>query len=211
MRLLAAIIVALAAVSLVGAPSTSTSARVIDEPMLGLRLRWVPAAAGEVGFWLGESELSQAQWRLLMPQDPSVIRGDDLPVEWISWEEATELVERLAARTGRPYRLPTEAEWVRAASLGFTPAVAAGEAAYVHDRVTRPVGSGAANALGLKGMHDNAWEWCADRLGDDGSRHVLKGGTCNLYPRWCAIADRTEYPGGFRHERRGLRVALDAR
>ncbi|KPQ32121.1 MAG: Sulfatase-modifying factor enzyme 1 [Phormidesmis priestleyi Ana] len=80
-------------------------------------------------FFLGRYPITQAQWRAVanLPQvnrelnpEPSNFKGENLPVERVSWYEAVEFCDRLAARTGRPYRLPSEAEWEYACRAGTT-------------------------------------------------------------------------------------------
>lgn len=159
-------------------------------------------------YLLGRCEVTQALWRALMDRDPSVERGAELPVEWVSWEECQEFLRRLSLRDGRAYRLPSEMEWEWACRTGS--ADGRGDGArdtYVHTRALTPVADCPANAWGLRGMNGNVFEWCSDALPD--GRHALRGGSCNLYPVWCPPDDRQVYPAGFRHERRGLRLAAD--
>jgi formylglycine-generating enzyme required for sulfatase activity len=200
---------ALALAIVVGAGAGPPPGGTVVEPLPGLRLRWVAASPGAPrGFHLAETEVDQALWRSVMGGNPSVIVGDDLPVEWVTWEGADEFARRLAARTGQPFRLPSEAEWEAACRASDGP-VEVAPAAHRHQRPMRPVAEATPGPGGWRGMHDNVWEWCADALGPDGTRRVLKGGTCNRHPGWCAVDDRTEYPAGFTHERRGVRLAMD--
>ena len=78
-----------------------------------------PAHGVKVGeFYLGKFEVTQAQWRAVMGADPAFYKGDDLPVEQVSWKDAQEFCRKLSELTGRPYRLPTEAEWEYACRAG---------------------------------------------------------------------------------------------
>jgi formylglycine-generating enzyme required for sulfatase activity len=157
---------------------------------------------------LGRSEVTQATWNTVMAHNPSRERGDHLPVEWVSWDDCQEFIRRLSLRHGRTYRLPSEDEWAYACHAGSRAGSFDGaRETYVHARALAPADACPANAWGLRGMHGNAWEWCADIL-PDGQR-VMRGGSCNLYPVWCPPDDRLSYPAGFHHERRGLRLALD--
>jgi formylglycine-generating enzyme required for sulfatase activity len=162
----------------------------------------------EKPFLLGKCEVSQALWRSLMDEDPSWLQGDDLPVEWVSWEDCQEFLRRLSLRDGRTYRLPTQTEWEYACRSGTTSEQGDGERAYyIHTRELIPIEACPANPWGLRGMNGNVWEWCADILPD--GRHAMRGGSCNLYPTWCPASDSLSYPANFKHERRGLRLAAD--
>jgi formylglycine-generating enzyme required for sulfatase activity len=133
-------------------------------------------------FYLGKYEVTLAQWRAIMGTNPSTFTGcDDCPVEQVSWNDAVEFCQKLSARTGREYRLPSEAEWEYAARAGTTTPFAFGEtitpeivnyngdypygnaAKGTNREKTVPVGSlGVANAFGLYDMHGNVFEWCQD-------------------------------------------------
>src|SRR5205085_7636152 len=125
-------------------------------------------------------------------------KGDSLPVENTSWNDAVEFCKKLSAKTGRQYRLPTEAEWEYAARAGTSTPFAFGEtitpeiANYgAHRETTIPVGSlGAANAFGLFDMHGNVWEWVQDYWHDN------YGGLVNSAPTdgsaWLSGGDPTK-------------------
>ena len=137
-------------------------------------------------FYIGKFEVTQAQWRALaklpkvnidLKPDPSEFKGDNLPVEKVSWDEAVEFCLRLSKVTGRDYRLPSEAEWEYSARAGTQTPFAFGET------ITREivnsvqgavplkptaVGSlGVANGFGLYDVHGNVFEWCADAWHED--------------------------------------------
>jgi formylglycine-generating enzyme required for sulfatase activity len=144
-------------------------------------------------FFMGKYPVTQAQWKAVaalpkvdqdLKPDPSDLKGGDRPVENVSWHDATEFCRRLAEKTGRPYRLPSEAEWEYACRAGTTTPFYFGEtittdlANYdgtgesfgsygrgpkgIHRKETTPVGSFPANTFGLYDMHGNVWEWCED-------------------------------------------------
>lgn len=148
-------------------------------------------------FWAGKYEVTQEQWRAVaqlpkvridLKPDPSFFKGDGkLPVDTISWYEAVEFCARLQQKTGRSYRLLTEAEWEYAARAGTTTPYAFGETITPkivnyngnhpywkpqgkgeYREKTIPVGSlGRANGFGLYEMYGNLWEWCQDQWHPD--------------------------------------------
>ena len=144
-----------------------------EDEELAHRVRLAP-------FLLGQYPVTQAQWQALMGAHVTRFHGADLPVDSVSWQAAQRLCARLAKRTGRPYRLPSEAEWECACRAGtstpfsngptLTSDVAnysglfvyASEPVGVYRHHTLPVGSLPANPWGLHDMHGNLWEWCAD-------------------------------------------------
>ena len=69
-------------------------------------------------YYIGETEVTQALWEAVMGDNPSYFKGDDLPVEQVSWNDCQEFILKLNAATGRSFRLPTEAEWEYAARGG---------------------------------------------------------------------------------------------
>ena len=145
------------------------------------------------GFLLGQTPITQAQWREVaswppagraLNADPSWFKGADRPVERVSWEEAIEFCRRLSRDTGRSYTLPSEAQWEYACRAGTTTPFAFGEtlatelANYngsnsyangpkgLNRGQTTPVGMFPPNGWGLQDMHGNVWEWCLDSWHD---------------------------------------------
>jgi formylglycine-generating enzyme required for sulfatase activity len=131
-------------------------------------------------FYIGKYEVTQAQWRAVMGSNPSQFKGDNLPVEKISWHDAKNFCRKLSKMTDKGYRLPTEAEWEYASHAGTTTPFAFGSSLSseqanfngnfpyggapksVDRRKTTRIGSFAHNDLKIYDMHGNVWEWCED-------------------------------------------------
>jgi len=183
-------------------------------------------------FSIGKFEVMQREWQAIMGSNPSTFKGDTLPVESVSWNDAQTFVERLSARTGKRYRLPSEAEWEYAARAGST-----GDYSFGSDpsqlgqhgwfrensgRQTRPVGQKLANAFGLHDAHGNVWEWVQDCYNDsytgaptdgsasergDCSRRLLRGGSWYDIPGNARAAIRYWLYATIRSYYFGFRVA----
>ncbi|MFO0926049.1 MAG: SUMF1/EgtB/PvdO family nonheme iron enzyme [Gemmataceae bacterium] len=174
---------------------------------VGIRLTWVPPGTFQMGsptdqperqddellhpvtltrgFYMSVHPVTQAQWQAVMGGNPSRFKGDDRPVEGVSWEDCQAFCRALSRRDGLddggalPYRLPTEAEWEYACRAGTTSATFFGDTlapsqANYHDQEsptrkgrdeTTPVGHYPRNAWGLADLHGNVFEWCSDWYG----------------------------------------------
>jgi formylglycine-generating enzyme required for sulfatase activity len=181
-------------------------------------------------FWLGRTEVTQAQWAAVMGSNPSKFKGDpNLPVEQVSWNDAEEFCGALNAKgllpAGWRFALPTEAQWEYACRAGTTGDYAGelDEMAWYSnnsDRKTHAVGTKKSNAWGLYDMHGNVAEWCADRIGDysagavtdptgsnRGSFRVVRGGAWGFGGTGCRSAYRGRGTPGYRVHDLGFRVA----
>jgi formylglycine-generating enzyme required for sulfatase activity len=123
-------------------------------------------------FYMGVTEVTQAQYQAVMGTNPSHFQGSANPVEMVSWNDATDFCKKLSEKTRQTVRLPTEAEWEYACragtqtefSFGDDPS-ALGDYAWRGEngsKTTHPVGQKKPNSWGLCDMHGNVWEWCAD-------------------------------------------------
>jgi len=139
---------------------------------IGMCLTWIPAGrfrmgkqwspfcapAHEVkisrGFYMGMHEVTQAQYRTVMGENPSRSRAEGLPVTDVSWNDAAEFCHKLGLKEGKTFRLPTEAEWEYACRAGTATDYWWGDDSVGH--VDAP------NPFGLFGMHGGVAEWCRD-------------------------------------------------
>ena len=120
------------------------------------------------GFFMGRYEVTAGQWKAVMGRDPYNFKGDKYPVQFVSWNQAQEFIERLnQMNDGYTYRLPTEAEWEYACRAGTTGNYA-DELDWIawyesnSDDKVHPVGERHPNAWGLYDMEGNLWEYCQD-------------------------------------------------
>ena len=135
-------------------------------------------------YLLGETTVTQIQWQAVMGNNPSKFKGDDLPVENVSWDDAQAFIMKLNELTGKTFHLPTEAQWEYACRAGTQTPFSFGENITVEQvnyngkkpynggpegiyrKKTIPVKELPANGWGLYQMHGNVWEWCLDWYGD---------------------------------------------
>jgi formylglycine-generating enzyme required for sulfatase activity len=169
-------------------------------------------------YYLGKYELTHAQWRAVMEEDPGGGPDPDMPVVNVGWNDAQAFCKRASEKLGLAVRLPTEAEWEHACRAGTegmygeSNDVAALDAAGWYGGNSggklHRVGEKASNRWGLHDVHGNVWEWCQDRLGpypdgpvtdpqgpaDDAPRlfddFILRGGCLRNAPGLCRAASR---------------------
>ncbi|MFA4957838.1 MAG: formylglycine-generating enzyme family protein [Candidatus Methanoperedens sp.] len=167
-------------------------------------------------FYMGKYEVSQKQWRDVMGNNPSFYKGDDLPVEQVSWNDVQDFINKLNQKEGTDkYRLPTEAKWEYAARAGTKTRYSFGDdesvlgdyawySANSGDK-THEVGQKKPNPWGLYDMHGNVWEWVQDKwygnyvgAPTDGSawevngfERVVRGGGSSGSAGFCRSDDRS--------------------
>ena len=182
-------------------------------------------------FYIGKYEVTQALWKAVMGSNPSNRKGDNLPVENVSWNDCQTFLRKLNAMTGKTFRLPTEAEWEFSARGGnrsrgyqYSGSNVLSDVAWYDNNSggeTHPVGTKAPNELGIYDMSGNVWEWCQDWYGDyhgysqtnptgpsSGSDRVNRGGGWDYDARICRVAYRSLNAPDVKFSLLGLRLAL---
>jgi formylglycine-generating enzyme required for sulfatase activity len=217
-------------------PAPAPVAGTLAQSPLGMKFAYVPAGSFSMGspkseigsysderpqhnvtisqgFYLGQYEVTQAEWQAVMGTNPSNFSrcGGNCPVERVSWGDVQQFLAKLNARNdGWKYSLPTEAEWEYAARSAVPESFARNLAAvawYIANSGghTHPVGQKQPNVLGLYDMHGNVWEWCQDWYDKDyyasspstdpqgpasGQFRVLRGGSWDCLARCARTAIR---------------------
>jgi formylglycine-generating enzyme required for sulfatase activity len=223
------------------------------EPTTGIAFVWIPAGGFEMGcqaascpesekpphrrtiagFWLARTETTQGQWHKVMEADPSKVKkGDDYPVDQVTWEDAHAFIAALNGLGHGNFRLPTEAEWEYACRGGNSGDTYCGGSNpdvvgwFINNAKlsSHPVGQKAANAFGLFDMSGNLNEWVDDcwnethagapadgRARTDGEclSRVLRGGGWGNYPAQLRATSRRG-DSDVKCPYIGLRVVRDA-
>ncbi|MCI5126262.1 MAG: formylglycine-generating enzyme family protein [Candidatus Electrothrix sp. AR5] len=190
----------------------------MTEPITGMKFVYVPEGCFMMGsddggddekpvhkvcvdaFRMGKYEVTQGQWLKIMGTNPAHFqKGDSYSVERVSWDDSQGFIKKLNIKTGKQYRLPTEAEWEYACRANSTGKYCGGDklndlAWYSENsgKSTHPVGKKQSNSFGLHDMSGNVWEWCLDRYdanyystspqdnptgSSSGSKHSIRGGS----------------------------------
>ena len=196
-------------------------------------------------FYIGKYEVTQSQWEAVMGTTVAQQRdkeykdwplrgvGPDYPMYYVSWEEVQTFIQKLNAKSGKKYRLPTEAEWEYAARGGnqsrgykYSGSNDIGSVAWYTSNSsskTHPVGQKQPNELGIYDMSGNVYEWCSDWYGNyssssqtnptgpsSGSSRVLRGGSWSNNARYCRVSNRGIIIPSSHPDRHGFRLVLDA-
>ena len=184
-------------------------------------------------FSIGATEVTQAQWKAVMGYDnnPSYYKGDDLPVEQVSWDDIQDFLMKINSFSKTQYRLPTEAEWEYAARGGnaskghkYSGSNNIDEVAWYDNnsnRKTHTVGSKKANELGIYDMSGNVWEWCSDFYDENyyknspaqnpkgaakSESRSLRGGSWGYSVSYCRVSVRDRVNPNVRFNFNGFRV-----
>ena len=181
-------------------------------------------------YYIGKYEVTQALWQAVMGNNPSEYKGDNLPVEQVSWDDCQEFISKLNIITGKKFRLPTEAEWEYAARGGkksrgnqYSGSNNISDVAWYYGNsgnTTHAVGTKQANELGIYDMTGNVYEWCQDRNGsyssssqvnptgaNSGYFRVVRGGSWFCDAKSCRSSYRDFDSPGARNSI-GLRIVL---
>ena len=182
-------------------------------------------------YYIGKTEVTQALWKAVMGSNPNYWKGDNLPVECVSWDDCQEFIRKLNALTSQHFRLPTEAEWEFACRGGnnsrgykYSGSNNIDNVAWYRDNSgnkTHPVATKSPNELGIYDMSGNVWEWCCDWYGDytsgaqtnpkgpeSGLLRVYRGGSWGDGTWSCRSSNRRYYYPSYRYIDLGLRLAL---
>lgn len=174
-------------------------------------------------YYIGRTEVTQAQWREIMGKDPEELYNkgcDNCPVENVSWNDIQVFLQKLNEKyPNKNYRLPTEAEWEYAArggtsSKGYT---YAGNnnlwlVGHYNSEATQAVGQLSPNELGIYDMSGNVWEWCQD-IHDAYNTikihpfHVFRGGSWYSNASYCRVANRGSISPDYRNYNIGFRLS----
>lgn len=183
-------------------------------------------------YYIGQTEVTQALWEAVMGSNPSDHRGDNLPVEQVSWDDCQVFIQELNQLTGKQFRLPTEAEWEYAARGGRKSRGYKYAGGNNIDSVawcdgnsgneTHPVATKQANELGIYDMSGNVCEWCSDWCGDytsssqsdpqgpsSGLYRVIRGGCYYNFARNCRVSYRISNTLDYRSGYLGLRLSCN--
>ncbi len=177
-------------------------------------------------FAIGKFEVTQDEWFAIMGSRPAQFKGGNHPVEQVTWKLAREFTRKLSEKTGKRYRLPTEAEWEYAARAGTESEFYFGQGQLAEhawfddnsDETTHPVGQRKPNAYGLHDLYGNVWEWTDDCWNesyagapDDGSawtsgdcgQRVVRGGTWYSKASSVGSSVRAKFSSEIRYSSRG--------
>ena len=169
-------------------------------------------------FYIGKTEVSQSLWKAVMGSNPSFFKGDNKPVESVSWDDCKNFILKLNALTGQQFRLPTEAEWEFAARGGnnsrhyhYSGSNELDDVAWYHSnsrKTTHDVSTKQPNELGIYDMSGNVWEWCSDSPDFNASYRIYRGGCSDSESTYCHPILSSSCEPDRRYVGLGFRLAL---
>ena len=182
-------------------------------------------------FKMAKTEVTQAQWEAITGDKQGEFLNDNNPVEGVNWNDVQRFIDTLNKRTGKNYRLPTEAEWEYAARGGkqtkeykYSGSNNVEEVAWYRNNneyKTHFVGTKLPNELGIYDMSGNVWEWCSDWYGDysassqtnptgpaSGTVRICRGGSWIYNEGSCRVAGRGSFAPTYRSNDLGFRLVL---
>jgi len=187
----------------------------------GIELVYVEGKDDIKGFYIGKYPVTQPQYQKIMGKNPSNWKGENLPVEQVSWHDAQEFLELLSDASGKKYRLPTEKEWEFAARGGkngsgfeYSGSNTINIAAWWKENSggrTQPVGTKKANELGLHDMCGNVLEWCQDESvgSHSGTKYrSVRGGSYGSASDDCKATSGARFEPTYRSSGVGFRVVM---
>jgi formylglycine-generating enzyme required for sulfatase activity len=202
---------------LIGSPASETVRDADEGPQNNVTVQ---------SFYMSQYEVTQAQYKTVMGTNPASFKGDDLPIDSVTWNDAVEFCRKLSQMSGREYRLPTEAEWEYAGRAGTTGPWAGDVDALAWYGAnsggrTHPVGQKQPNGFKLYDMNGNVWEWCQSKYkaypykAEDGREdlhgndvRVMRGGSWESSATSCRSAYRRRVIPDVRSI--GIRIILAA-
>ncbi len=179
-------------------------------------------------YYIGKFEVTQELWRAVMGYNPSSFKGNNLPVENVSWNDIEMFIIMLNEKTGANFRLPTEAEWEYAARGGnkskgykYSGSDRIDDVAWYLCNNTHAVGTKLPNELGIYDMSGNVWEYCQDWYGDyssssmtnptgpsSGTFRILRGGSWDMYAEYSRVSLRNVRQPNDHSATKGFRLVL---
>ncbi|MCR5162594.1 MAG: SUMF1/EgtB/PvdO family nonheme iron enzyme [Thermoguttaceae bacterium] len=180
------------------------------------------------GFWMLETQVTQAMWQSVMGNNWSSFKGERNPIEYVNWNDCQSFCQKLSKKLGQQIQLPTEAQWEYACRAGTTGDYVGNldSMAWHYSNSgskTHPVGQKKPNAWGLYDMLGNVWEWCSDYYDENyytkspindpenttfSPHHVNRGGSWNQDAGFCRLALRSRNSSDYRGHTLGLRILL---
>lgn len=170
-------------------------------------------------YYIGETEVTQELWEAVMGENPSEFKGPKRPVDNVSWDKCQEFIAKLNTKTGKTFRLPTEAEWEFAAKGGIksknteysgnsTLSTVGWYYANGYTTKTQDAKKKKPNELKIYDMSGNISEWCSDFYGSypsdtilvtvnnpkgakENMYHVVRGGSYCHNPEGCEVSSRS--------------------